>query len=197
MKAKIVKDIPAQVVGDKAVQIVCILDRSGSMSNLAPEVIGSFNEFVKDQQKLQGEAELTLVLFDDKYEIVYSNLSIQNVPELTKEIYYARGMTALYDAVGRTISNFEGKDVMVLIQTDGYENGSHEYNQYQLKELIKAKEAEGWDFIFLGANIDVKVEGDKMGLMSKSMAYTNDVAGMRSAFTAMSNVTADYRASKV
>lgn len=181
-----------------AVEIVCILDRSGSMKSLENEVIGSFNHFIETQKKEAGKANVTLVLFDDQYEVVYNSISIKKVPELTSKEYYVRGMTGMYDAIGKAINNCTAKDAMVLIQTDGYENSSKEYTGQQIKTLIKEKEDAGWDFIFLGADIDVSMEASKFGMSaSKSFTYTKSADGMNDAFRAMSNATSSYRASRL
>lgn len=181
-----------------AVHIICVLDRSGSMSSLAVEVINSFNNFLIEQKAEKGKAFLTLVLFDDKYEVLYDRVDIQDVNPLNDKMYYARGMTGLYDAIGKAINSTEDKDAMVLIQTDGYENSSQEYNQSSIKELISKKEKLGWDFIFLGANIDTMAEGSKMGLdSSKSMSFEATDAGVMMAYNSMDMATKSYRSAKL
>jgi hypothetical protein len=179
------------------IDIICILDRSGSMRSLEDEVINSFNEFVNDQKQEKGKARLTLILFDDKYEVVYERVKIKKVPELTKEVYFARGMTALFDAIGKTLSSLEAENGMVLIQTDGFENASQEYKKRSVKKLVKEKEELGWDFIFLGANIDAMGVGADFGLAaSKTASFTATENGIKSAFTSMSHKTSEYRLSK-
>ena len=180
-----------------SVEIICILDRSGSMGSLQTEVINSYNEFIRDQQKEKGKANVTLVLFDDKYEVVYENKNIKKVPELTSETYFARGMTGLFDAIGKAVNKSQSEDAMVLIQTDGQENSSQEWNKESIKKLIKEKEDLGWDFLFLGANIDAAAEGSSFGMMaSKTMQYDASVNGVQDAFVSMSNITKSYRSSK-
>jgi hypothetical protein len=179
------------------IDIICILDRSGSMRSLEDEVINSFNEFVNDQKQEKGKARLTLILFDDKYEVVYERVKIKKVPELTKEVYFARGMTALFDAIGKTLSSLEAENGMVLIQTDGFENASQEYKKRSVKKLVKEKEELGWDFIFLGANIDAMGVGADFGLAaSKTASFTATENGIKSAFTSMSHKTSEYRLNK-
>ncbi len=183
------------------VEIVCILDRSGSMMHLAPEVIGSYNEFIQKQSKEEGKAKVTLVLFDNDYEVVYSRIKLKNVPALTPDVYFARGLTSMYDAIGKTLTSEDfkdKKDVMVLIQTDGYENSSHEYNKVSIKALIEEKEKLGWDFIFLGANIDTVQAGASMGVVaSKTASFNATPEGVRGAYTTMSSVTTNYRKTKL
>lgn len=182
----------------EAVEILCILDRSGSMGFLAEEVINSFNQFIEDQKKEEGKARVTLVLFDNNYEKVYESVKLKKVPELTSKTYFARGLTSLYDAIGKTITDCDAKDAMVLIQTDGFENSSQEFNQTSVKKLIKEKEALGWDFIFLGANIDTVAVGTGFGMAaSKSVSYANSTDGVKGAFMNMSAVTSDYRKTKL
>jgi uncharacterized protein YegL len=162
-------------MNEERTEIVFLLDRSGSMSGLESDTIGGFNAFVKGQSKLEGETLLTAVLFDDKYEVLWNGISAKNAVLSDKE-YYVRGCTALLDAVGKTIldvgyrlSNTEeiekpGK-VIFVITTDGMENASREFTYEKVKELIKhQQEKYGWQFIFMGANIDAAKEADSIGI---------------------------------
>lgn len=183
------------------VQIISIIDMSGSMGMLQTEVIGAFNNFIAEQKKLKGKAEVTLVLFDDRYIIPegFNKVKLKDTPELTKDIYKPSGMTSLYDAIGKTINNFEGyKDVIMLIQTDGEENCSKEFKQPDVKSMIHKKESEGWDITFLGANIDARSVGASIGLVAaKSIQYSFDTNGINEAFATMACSTAEYRGSKL
>lgn len=183
------------------VQIISIIDMSGSMGALQTEVIGAFNTFIEEQNKLKGKAEVTLVLFDNRYIIPegFNKVKLKNTPKLTEDIYKPTGMTALYDAIGKTINDFEEyKDVVMLIQTDGEENSSKEFKQSTVKELINKKEAEGWDITFLGANIDAVSVGASIGLIAaKSVQYSFDINGINEAFATMACSTAEYRGSKL
>lgn len=180
-------------------QIVCILDMSGSMTPIADEVIGSFNHFIEEQKKLEGKAEVTLVVFDGIIEVPLDKVKLKKVQPIDSTIYKPRGMTALYDAIGKTIQNFdEYKDVVLLIQTDGAENSSQEFTQSVVQEMVKNKEAEGWDITFLGANIDAKSVGASLGVaLHKSVQYTADTNGIQEAFACMSMMSSDYRATKL
>lgn len=179
------------------IEIICILDRSGSMWTLQEEVIGAFNNFIETQKKEPGKANVTLVLFDDQYEVVYQNKKLSKVPELTSKTYFTRGMTGMYDAIGKAINSSESKDAMVLIQTDGQENSSKEYTGDQIKKLIEDKEKIGWDFIFLGADINTASEAHKFGMdTNKSFNYNKSAQGINIAFNAMSSATSNYRMSK-
>jgi uncharacterized protein with von Willebrand factor type A (vWA) domain len=132
-------------------EIICILDRSGSMRGSENEVINSFNKFIKDQKKIEGKAKVTLVLFDNEYEMPWRRIPLKDTPKLTKELYYTRGMTALNDSIGKTINDFsKKKKVIMLIQTDGFENCSREFSTDQVKKLIKKKKK--WEFVFIGSN---------------------------------------------
>jgi len=181
-------------MGKKTTEIICILDRSGSMGGLATEVINSFNNFITEQKEVKGKAKVTLVLFDDQYDLVLDRVKLNDVPELTEATYFARGMTAMNDAIGRTIKNVkEGTNkAIVLIQTDGYENASHEYTNAQIKVMVKEKEDGGWNFVFLGANIDTVAEGGLRGF-DKSFSFDNNARGVQTAYASMSASTVAYR----
>ncbi len=156
-------------------EIIFLLDRSGSMSGLEGDTIGGFNAFVKGQCRMEGETLLTAVLFDDKYEVLWNGVSAENVV-LTDKEYYVRGCTALLDAVGKTILDVgyrlsntveieKPRNVIFVITTDGMENASREFTYAKVKELIKhQQEKYGWEFIFMGANIDVAKEADSIGI---------------------------------
>ncbi len=180
------------------VEIIFVLDRSGSMSGMTEEVIGSFNHFINEQKKEEGNAFVTLVIFDNQIETVYKHIDINEVPKLDSSTYFARGMTSMYDGIGTAITGVAAENAMVLINTDGYENSSKEYSGKQIGELIKKREAQGWDFIFLGADIDTSAEAQKFGMdTSKSFAYDKSADGINVAFTNMSNATALYRSMKL
>lgn len=156
-------------------EIIFLLDRSGSMAGLEGDTVGGFNAFVKKQTELEGETILTTVLFDDQYEVLWNGIDAREA-KLTDDDYYVRGMTALLDAVGKTILDVgyrlartseerrPGK-VIFVITTDGMENASSEFTYGKVKELIRhQQEKYGWEFIFMGANIDVAKEADSLGI---------------------------------
>lgn len=160
-------------------EIIFLLDRSGSMSGLERDTIGGFNAFIDKQCKLDGEVSLTVVLFDDQYEILWNGIDA-NLAKLSNEDYYVRGMTALLDAVGKTIlevgqrhsktleESRTGKTIFV-ITTDGMENASREFTREKVKNLINHQEEKhGWEFIFIGANIDASKEADNIGIKAES-----------------------------
>ena len=188
------------------VQIICILDRSGSMSNLAADTIGGYNSFIEQQKTKAGTAEVTTVLFDDQYEKISDAVDLNNVPELTSEQYYARGTTALLDAVGRTItetlSRLESKKicpakrrVLVMIMTDGYENASKEFTKAKVKALVEATTKEyDWNYIFIGANIDAAAEAGGIGIDRKYAAnYKPTSEGVRNSFDMMREAADEVR----
>ena len=159
----------------KITEIVFLLDRSGSMSGLERDTIGGFNSFIKRQVERKGKTLLTTVLFDDQYEILWNGVAAEQA-HLTSEDYYVRGTTALLDAVGKTIldvgyrlSRTEENDrpgkVIFVITTDGMENASSEFTHEKVKNLIEhQQEKYNWDFIFMGANIDVIAEAENLGI---------------------------------
>ena len=157
----------------KDIDIVFVLDRSGSMGCIEKETIRGYNDFLSKQKKNMGKVFVTTVLFDDDYELLYSRENILNVHPITSKEYYARGCTALMDAVGKTIVSIDkniSKDnkVIFVIMTDGLENASREYNRDMVRRLIKKHK--DWEFVFLGANIDSEKEGSSIGISKKRTA---------------------------
>ena len=188
------------------VQIICILDRSGSMSKLAADTIGGYNSFIAQQKSKEGAAQVTTVLFDNEYEKISESVDLQQVPELTSAEYFARGSTALLDAVGRTITealaNMERdkicpakRRVLVLIMTDGYENASKEFNKAQVKALVEATTKQyDWNYVFIGANIDAAAEAGGIGINSRHAAtYSPDAKGVRESFDRMNAAAEEVR----
>ncbi|MBQ1336035.1 MAG: VWA domain-containing protein, partial [Selenomonadaceae bacterium] len=185
---------------------ICILDRSGSMKNLAGDTIGGYNSFIEKQRKEEGSAEVTTVLFDDQYDKIVDAMDLQDVPELTSKEYYARGMTALLDAVGRTIMDTAGRmekegicpekrRVIFFIMTDGQENDSKEYDRASVKAMIETATKEyNWNFIFMGANIDSVSEAASIGIDSKhAVDYDYNGAGIRQSFDRMDAAVSEMR----
>lgn len=195
--------------------LVFVMDRSGSMGNIIFDSIGGFNSLI-DKQKTDclaegNTAKVSLVIFDDKIDTIYNYKNIIEVPELTDKIFYARGMTALTDAVCRTINTVGGtlKDlsendrpekVIFTIITDGHENASREFQPSQLKFLIKEQEDKyNWVFNFIGANIDSINTSGQMGV-SNTRGVSNYVAsasGVRAMFKGVSNYTTNLRNSAI
>jgi len=157
-------------------ELVFILDRSGSMGGLESDTIGGFNSLLKKQKEVEGECLLTTVLFDNRYELLHDRIDIRGTAEITREQYFTRGSTALLDAVGLTIKkistaqkntsdNFRPEKTLCVIITDGMENSSREYRGHEIREMIERKKKEdGWEFVFLGANIDAFETAEHMGI---------------------------------
>ncbi|MGI6575608.1 MAG: vWA domain-containing protein [bacterium] len=168
-------------------EIIFLLDRSGSMGGFESDTIGGFNAFLEKQRQLPGNTIVTVVLFDDQYEILWNGVDAAQV-KLTDKEYYVRGTTALLDALGKTIlavshrlavTNKEERPgkVIFVITTDGLENASCEFTYRKVKELIQQQqEKHGWEFIFLGANIDATQEAASIGI-ARNNAYKFQASG--------------------
>lgn len=179
-------------------EMVFILDRSGSMSGLEADTIGGFNSMIEQQKAEDGEAYVTTVLFDGVYELLHDHVDILEIEPITRKEYYARGCTALLDALGTTINSVgqrlsdtpeeerPGK-VMFVIITDGYENASHEFTKSKIKEMIEHQQNKySWVFMFIGANMDAVTEAASYGINSSFAAtYTASAQGTSSVYTAL------------
>lgn len=190
-------------------ELVFILDRSGSMQGLEADTIGGFNSMLSKQQKEAGEAYLSTVLFDDKVEVLHDRIQVDAVRPITQKEYYVRGCTALLDALGgaiRHIGNIHKyarpEDVpehtLFVITTDGMENASRHYTAPQIKAMIqRQKEKYGWEFLFLGANIDAVETAGRLGIGSdRAVNYHNDSAGTRLNYATVSAAVSAVRCSK-
>lgn len=154
-------------------EIAYILDRSGSMCSCWGDAWGGLEQFIEDQKQVEGECKFTLVGFDDKYDVFINAADIQEVKDIRR--FGPRGMTALYDAIGKTVTSIgerlantpedeRPEKVIVVIMTDGYENDSHEYNHAQIKDMITHQEEKySWEFIFMGAGVDAVTMGADLG----------------------------------
>lgn len=193
----------------KKTEIVFILDRSGYMSGLEEDTIGGYNSMLKKQQKEKGEAIVTTVLFDDKYEIIHDRTNIKEIKPISDKEYYVRGSTALLDAMGRTINKIinatkntkkehQADKVMFVIITDGMENSSREYNYEKVKTMIEnQKEIYEWEFVFLGANIDAISTAAKFGIEEDRAAnYNPDGEGTQLNYDVVSDMIVEMRVNK-
>lgn len=193
-------------MNDNLTDITIVLDRSGSMSVVRDDTIGGFNTFLKEQQAQPSDANLTLVQFDDQYEVVHSGVPIKQVPELDTLTFVPRGWTALLDAIGRSINDTGARiakmevwqrpsKVIFVIITDGEENRSTEFTHEKIKEMIKLQtETYNWDFVFLGANQDAIGTGSRMGLMAgNSMTYSSNAIGTQNIFSSVASKMSSYR----
>ena len=172
---------------EKKLDVVFILDRSGSMSNQVDNTISSFNEYLEREKKNKYHTNITTVLFDDNYSILHDREDIKKVKKLTEKDYYVGGCTALYDALGNTIHSMEKKDtdkVLFIIITDGYENASREYKKDDIKKLIKKHK--DYEFIYIGADIDSYAAGNDIGIRSSNIAnFKKDKRGTSKLFKAV------------
>lgn len=172
-------------------ELVFILDRSGSMGGLESDTIGGFNGMLGKQKKEEGEAYVTTVLFDDQIDIIHDRFPISVVEPLTEDDYFVRGCTALLDAVGSTVKKVENiqkrlpeemraENIIFVITTDGQENASQEYSVSMVKKMIEANQEKGWQFLFLGANMDAVEEADKIGIRkTHAVSYRPTSKGVR------------------
>lgn len=164
-------------------EIICIIDRSGSMQEIRDDAIGSFNSFLEKQKQIGNDALVTIVLFDDRYELIHNATKIANVKPLTSSTYVPRGTTALYDAIGRTIAEIdarlpqrpEGKpndNITIAILTDGHENSSREFTQKQIFHLIESRtKNRDWDFIYLSADPDAFDAAGDIGICDSNVVH--------------------------
>lgn len=172
--------------------VIFLLDRSGSMGGIEKDTIGGYNSYIDSQRG--KNVKVTTILFDDKYEVLHNREDIDNIKKLTNKEYYVRGCTALLDAIGKTIREMEDKNpnrVMFVITTDGYENASKEYNKSQIKELIESHK--DWKFMYIGADIDSYSEGRSIGIDDSFIAnYKKSEKGVTKLFSALSSASECY-----
>ena len=190
-------------------EIVFILDRSGSMAGLEDDTIGGFNAMLEKQKQEQGEAFVSTVLFDNVSEVIHDRVDIQKIAPMTRKDYYVRGSTALLDAVGNAIHHIGNvhkyareedrpEKTVFVITTDGMENASRQYTYDRLKTVIeRQKEKYGWEFLFLGANIDAAREAARFGIHADRAAnYHADRKGTAVIYEAVSEAVGSVRASR-
>lgn len=177
--------------------VAALLDRSGSMNSIADDTRGGFDSFIAKEREHDGDSVVTLAQFDDRYELVYSSQPIAQVPPL---VLQPRGRTALYDAIGRLITDVgvslselpedrRPGSVTVLVMTDGHENASREWTNLAVRKLIEQQERDyQWDFVFLGSNIDAVDVGTDLGFArDKSMTYVSTTVGVTAAFDSVAS----------
>ena len=188
-------------------EVVFILDRSGSMSGLEDDTIGGFNSTLDKQRKIEGEVLVSTVLFDHESVVIHDRVPIADVKPLTQDEYFVRGNTALLDAIGDAIKHIKivhkyareedrPEKTLFVITTDGMENSSRKFSYNDIKKLIEEQQAKGWEFLFLGANIDSVSVAGRMGIQaSRAVNYRNDSRGNRRKYEAVSHFMADMRSS--
>ena len=190
-------------------EVVFILDRSGSMSGLEADTIGGFNSLIRKQRKEEGEAIVSTVLFDDACDVIHDRVPIAKVENLTEETYFVRGCTALLDAVGGAIHHIGNvhkyareedrpEKTLFIITTDGLENASRRYTYARVKAMVeRQKERYGWEFLFLGANIDAAKEAARFGIgADRSVNYKCDEEGTALNYEVISAAVCSVRAAR-
>ena len=191
-------------------ELVFILDRSGSMNGLESDTVGGFNSMLQKQQKESAESgscRITTVLFDNDYELLHDRIDIQAVKPITENEYFVRGQTALLDAIGKTIrkiadvqkntaEEYRAGKVLFIITTDGLENASREYSVRKVKRLIETQKSKhGWEFIFMGANIDSVETAGRLGINAdRAVDWLADNKGTALSYDIMSAAVGTFRA---
>lgn len=188
-------------------ELAFILDRSGSMCGLEADTIGGYNAMLEKQKKEAGEAIVTTVLFDDQYELLHDRIDLRGIAPITDREYYVRGSTALLDAIGKTIQKianiqkrtapeFRADRVLFVITTDGHENASREYSYSKVKALLeRQKKQYGWEFLFLGANIDAIATAQRFGIEAdRAVDYHADGQGTQLNYQVLSETVSCVRA---
>ena len=179
--------------------ILAIIDKSGSMGSIKSDAIGGFNNFLSDQQNQEGECIISTVLFDTGYDLINHGINIKDMQPLNNSTYVPCGGTALYDAIGRGVSDVEKMQIkadryLCVILTDGEENCNREFNKAKINELISEKRKGDWEFIFLAANQDALQEGASLGMLtSSSCNFTATGDGVNLAYADMSRGVTSYR----
>jgi uncharacterized protein YegL len=189
-----------ETVNSKPTQIIMVLDRSGSMDSIARATVDGINSFIKEQKAADGEAYMTLVQFDNEYQIDYAAKPLNEVINLVKgETFIPRATTALYDAIGRTINEVKtNDDVIFVIVTDGAENASKEFTQKLVFEKIEEKKKEGWNFLFLAANQDAMKTGGSLGISANnSMTFNANDTSVGNMYMNFSSKVSGYRSAKL
>ncbi len=187
-------------------ELVFILDRSGSMSGLEADTIGGFNSLIEKQKKEEGEACVSVVLFDDKNEILYDRVDLKKIGQMNEKQYYVRGCTALFDAVGGAIHHIgrvqkqmpeeeKPEKTLFVITTDGMENASRQYSYDKVKKMVeKKKNKRQWEFIFLGANMDAVQVANQFGVnANRAVRFESDGMGTELNFNVMSKMVSVAR----
>lgn len=190
-------------------EVVFILDRSGSMSGLERDTIGGYNSLLEKQKQEDGEVLISTVLFDDRQEVLHDRIPLKDVKAMSEKEYYVRGCTALLDAIGGAIHHIGNihkyareedrpSKTLFIITTDGMENASHRYTYDKVKQMVeRQKNKYGWEFLFLGANIDAIGVANRFGISEdRAVNYECDSRGTEVNFNALSAVVSRVRSAK-
>ena len=190
-------------------ELVFILDRSGSMSGLERDTIGGFNAMIEKQKKQDGECIVSTVLFDDESRVIHDRVSLDEIRPMTEDDYFVGGCTALIDAIGGAIHHIGNvhkyartedvpENTIFIITTDGQENASHRYSSDKVKQMIeRQKDKYGWEFLFIGANIDAVETAKRYGIdRNRAVNYNADAQGTSVLYETVSKAVCNVRASK-
>ena len=174
------------------IDVVFLLDRSGSMSGTESDTIGGYNGYLNDMK--DKKVRITTILFDNQYEMITKRENISNVKKMNNKTYYTRGSTALLDAIGKSINFMDeekAKKVLFIITTDGLENASIKYNKNQVKEMIEGHK--NWEFIYIGADIDSYEEASSIGIKKERTSnYVKTKKGMKALFGSVQKLCETY-----
>ena len=188
-------------MNEKLTELVFIVDRSGSMAGMESDTIGGVNAVLEKNREADGEMVVSIVLFDHETQVLRDRVDITQVPKLTDRDYQVRGCTALLDAVGDSVrfidkiqrylpEEIRPAKTIFVITTDGYENASRKFTYPQVKHLIESKTKDGWEFLFLGANIDAAAEASRIGIaVDRAETYVNDREGNQAMYGAVADAT--------
>lgn len=178
-------------------EVVLLIDKSGSMKGLEEDTVKGYNSMLAKERKLSVPTNVTTILFSSDHEILADRKPISEVPDMTLDAYKVRGATALYDTIGNAIAKTEavkgiddtGSKVLFVIITDGLENYSQTYDQEKIKKMIDAQEEKGWEFVFIGSNMDAEKEADTIGIKKENAAtYENSKQGVQANYQAVSQM---------
>ena len=188
-------------------EVIFILDRSGSMSGLEADTIGGFNSMIAKQKKEDGEAYISTILFDDQTEVLYDRVPVSKIEPMNDKQYYVRGCTALLDALGGAIHHIGNvhkyareedrpEKTLFIITTDGMENSSRQYSYEKVKKMVeRQKKKYGWEFLFLGANIDAIEVAGRFGIAAnRAINYESDRQGTQLNYEVLSRTVSEFRA---
>ena len=189
-------------------ELVFILDKSGSMSGLESDTIGGFNSMLEKQRAYEGNVLVSTILFNNSSEVLHDRIPLENVEPLTEKDYFVGGSTALLDAIGdavkhiRNVHKYARKEdcpekTLFVITTDGYENASRKFSYGEIKKLIERQKNRGWEFVFLGANIDAVEVASSIGIeRRRAVNYHADSRGTAKLYCSVGNFVTNLRASK-
>lgn len=186
-------------------ELVFILDMSGSMERVSEDTIGGFNAMIAEQKEKEGEVLVSTVVFDDYSQVIHDRMDIGSVPRLTRKEYSPRGCTALIDAIGDAVHHIKNvhkyireedrpEHTLFVITTDGLENASRKYGSSEVKRMIRQQEERGWEFMFIGANIDAVETAQTLGIRRERTAnYRSDARGENLKFAVLSKAIGNVR----